>query len=66
MRFTPFTTTTSNGRLLRRVAVVLVACGDCHEPGEYCSGADHGISGVAGDGEPIVCENKDGWRWEPK
>ncbi len=27
MRFTPFTTTTSNRRLLRRVAVVLVACG---------------------------------------
>jgi cardiolipin synthase len=39
--------------------------GNCYEPGEYCSDADHGISGVARDGEPIVCENKDGWRWEP-
>ena len=40
--------------------------GNCYEPGEYCSDADHGTSGVAGDGEPIVCENKNGWRWEPK
>ncbi len=40
--------------------------GNCYEPGEYCSNADHGMSGVAGDGEAIVCENKDGWRWEPK
>ena len=40
--------------------------GNCYEPGEYCSDADHGTSGVAGHGEPIICENKDGWRWEPK
>jgi hypothetical protein len=26
--------------------------GHCYEPGEYCSNADHGTSGVAGDGEP--------------
>jgi phosphatidylserine/phosphatidylglycerophosphate/cardiolipin synthase-like enzyme len=40
--------------------------GNCYEPGEYCSDADHGMSGIAGDGEAIVCENNDGWRWEPK
>lgn len=40
--------------------------GNCYEPGEYCSAADHGTSGVAGDGEAIVCEDKNGWRWEPK
>jgi len=40
--------------------------GHCYEPGEYCSDADHGTSGVAGDGEPIVCTDNDGWRWEPK
>lgn len=40
--------------------------GNCYEPGEYCSNADHGVSGVAGDGEAITCENRDGWRWEPK
>lgn len=39
--------------------------GNCYEPGEYCRNSDHGLSGVAGDGERIVCENNDGWRWEP-
>jgi cardiolipin synthase len=40
--------------------------GNCYEPGEYCSTADHGMSGVAGDGETIFCEDSNGWRWEPK
>ena len=39
--------------------------GTCYEPGEYCREDDHGISGVAGDGKAITCENNDGWRWEP-
>jgi hypothetical protein len=39
--------------------------GTCYEPGEYCRHADHGLSGMAGDGKPITCEDKDGWRWEP-
>jgi hypothetical protein len=39
--------------------------GTCYEPGEYCRDDDHGVSGVAGDGENIVCEDNDGWRWEP-
>jgi cardiolipin synthase A/B len=39
--------------------------GHCYEPGEYCSDADHGMTGVAGDGETIVCEDVNGWRWEP-
>ena len=39
--------------------------GTCYEPGEYCRESDHGASGVAGDGEKIVCEDNDGWRWEP-
>jgi Bacterial Ig-like domain (group 3) len=39
--------------------------GTCYEPGEYCSDADHGVTGLAGDGETIVCEDNDGWRWEP-
>ena len=39
--------------------------GTCYEPGEYCSDADHGVTGVAGNGEAIVCEDNDGWRWEP-
>jgi phosphatidylserine/phosphatidylglycerophosphate/cardiolipin synthase-like enzyme len=40
--------------------------GNCYEPGEYCSAADHGMSGVAGNGDAIVCEDNNGWRWEPK
>ena len=44
----------------------LTSSGKCYEPGEYCSNADHGMSGVAGDGEAIVCEDNDGWRWEPQ
>jgi hypothetical protein len=39
--------------------------GTCYEPGEYCRNDDHGASGVAGDGKAIVCEDNDGWRWEP-
>jgi hypothetical protein len=39
--------------------------GTCYEPGEYCRNSDHGISGIAGDGEAITCEDNDGWRWEP-
>jgi hypothetical protein len=39
--------------------------GTCYEPGEYCRDSDHGASGVAGNGERIVCEDNDGWRWEP-
>jgi cardiolipin synthase A/B len=40
------------------------SAGNCYEPGEYCSAADHGLTGVAGDGKTIVCEDNDGWRWE--
>ena len=43
----------------------LTSSGNCYEPGEYCPNADQGMSGVAGDGESITCENNNGWRWEP-
>jgi hypothetical protein len=39
--------------------------GKCYEPGEFCRASDHGVTGVAGDGETITCEDNDGWRWEP-
>lgn len=39
--------------------------GNCYEPGEYCRNSDHGSSGVAGDGEAIICTYNNGWRWEP-
>lgn len=40
--------------------------GTCYEPGEFCRNTDHGVSGVAGDGKAITCEDNDGWRWEPQ
>ena len=39
--------------------------GNCYEPGEYCRNSDHGVTGVAGDGKAIKCEDNNGWRWEP-
>jgi hypothetical protein len=38
--------------------------GNCYEPGEFCSSAEHGQSGIAGDGKAITC-TQDGsyWRW---
>jgi hypothetical protein len=39
--------------------------GTCYRPGEYCRDDDHGVPGVTGDGEAIICEDNDGWRWEP-
>lgn len=39
--------------------------GNCYEPGEFCRKGDHGVTGVAGDGETIMCEDNNGWRWEP-
>jgi hypothetical protein len=43
----------------------LTGGGNCYEPGEYCRDDDHGVTGVAGDGETITCEDNNGWRWEP-
>jgi hypothetical protein len=43
----------------------LTNAGNCYEPGEFCRSADHGRTGVAGNGEAIVCRYNDGWRWEP-
>ncbi len=43
----------------------LTDSGKCYEPGEYCRASDHGMTGVAEDGEKIQCVNNDGWRWEP-
>jgi hypothetical protein len=67
---TPFQTTPA-ATLVAPASTAPAGCyplsdeGTCYEPGEYCRDADHGMSGVAGDGEAIVCEDNDGWRWEP-
>ena len=39
--------------------------GNCYQPGEFCPHADAGMTGVAGDGEKIICTDNDGLRWEP-
>ena len=52
-------------------AAAIAACapttpsGNCYEPGEFCSAADHGMTGVDGSGDAIRCEDNNGWRWEP-
>lgn len=43
----------------------MTSSGNCYSAGEFCSNADHGVSGVAGNGEAITCEDNNGWRWEP-
>lgn len=43
----------------------IASSGNCYEPGEFCAQADAGMTGVAGDGEAIICENNNGLRWEP-
>ena len=39
--------------------------GKCYKAGETCRDSDHSVSGVAGNGEAITCEDNNGWRWEP-
>jgi hypothetical protein len=39
--------------------------GNCYSAGELCPNADHGMSGIAGNGEHITCSYNNGWRWEP-
>ena len=38
--------------------------GGCYEPGEYCRDDDHGMTGRAGNGDTIICEDDKGWYWE--
>jgi cytoskeletal protein RodZ len=41
------------------------AAGNCYSAGEYCSDADHGMTGTNAEGASITCEDNNGWRWEP-
>lgn len=51
--------------IVRPSCTPLTNGGNCYEPGEFCRNSDHGMTGVAGDGERIRCEDNNGWRWEP-
>jgi phosphatidylserine/phosphatidylglycerophosphate/cardiolipin synthase-like enzyme len=42
----------------------LTNAGNCYTPGEMCRTSDRGHSGIDKDGDPITCENNNGWRWE--
>jgi hypothetical protein len=42
----------------------VASSGNCYKPGEFCAAADHGATGVDADGDAIICEDNDGWRWE--
>lgn len=63
---TPVPTPTTPGAPTQAGCQPLSGSGNCYEPGEYCSDADHGLNGVAGDGKAIDCDDNDGWRWEPR
>jgi hypothetical protein len=39
--------------------------GNCYRAGEFCPQADAGMSGIAENGEAIICEDNNGLRWEP-
>ena len=43
----------------------IASSGNCYRPGEFCPDADAGMTGLAGDGEQIKCEDNNGLRWEP-
>jgi hypothetical protein len=67
-----FTTSTSAPRSSTAVPTPSTAAscypltntGKCYAPGQYCRNSDRDKSGVAGNGEKIVCKNQNGWRWE--
>ena len=44
----------------------LTPSGTCYRPGEYCSDAEHGESGIGSGGVPITCEPTGSrlWHWE--
>ena len=63
---TPTTPTTPTPTPTPTGCYPLTSSGNCYEPGEYCPNADHGMTGVAGDGKTIICEDNNGWRWEPQ
>jgi len=44
----------------------LTRAGACYQPGAFCPPADHGVTGVAGDGATVTClDVSPGWLWDP-
>jgi len=40
--------------------------GHCYKLREFCAKRYRGTTGVSADGEPMVCRDVNGWRWEPR
>lgn len=63
---TPAPPATSAAPPARAACHPLTSGGNCYRAGEYCRNSDHGMTGVAGNGEAIVCSGTGSrWRWEP-
>jgi hypothetical protein len=60
---TPTPTPTASASTAPASCYPLNAKGKCFEPGQFCPKADHGLSGLAGDGEAIVCVDVNSWAW---
>jgi hypothetical protein len=58
--------TTGNSTASQSGCNPVTSTGKCYRSGEYCSAAEHGVTGIAGDSTRIACV-LDGsrWRWEP-
>jgi hypothetical protein len=61
----PLPTTTPNAPAVPASCTPINNEGGCYEPGESCPDSAHGLTGRAGDGEVITCEDNNGWTWEP-
>jgi hypothetical protein len=61
----PSSTSPAPGPSSSAACYPLSSAGNCYKAGEYCPKADHGMDGIAQNGEAIVCEDNNGWRWEP-
>ena len=40
--------------------------GHCYKLREFCAKRYRGTTGISADGEPMVCRDVNGWRWEPR
>jgi hypothetical protein len=61
----PLPSTTSSVPVVPASCTPITDEGGCYESGETCPASDYGLTGRAGDGEVITCQDNNGWRWEP-
>jgi hypothetical protein len=57
--------TTGNSTASQSGCSPVTSSGNCYRAGEYCSAAEHGTTGIAGDSAHIACVLAGSrWRWE--